>query len=211
MPQLNANETVYSQVPQSYVELRVNIDFKAQDRELKTIAVTSAGRGEGRTTSAVNLAIAYAQAGKKTILVDADIRNPGVHLYFGEPNQRGLTNILNRTSEAAKAVSLSGMKNLSLLYAGPEVDNGSDLLSSQEMDELLQELKREFDIIILDAPPVIGHIDSKIISAKSNGVVFVVQHGSVKRWKAKRAKDELERVKVHFLGVLMNRDRTAKG
>ncbi|WP_159882575.1 CpsD/CapB family tyrosine-protein kinase [Paenibacillus puerhi] len=196
-------------LPEAYVELRVNIDFKSSsDPAIRTVAVTSAGRGEGRTTTAVNLASAYAQSGKRTILVDADVRNPGVHTFYGEPNARGLTNVLNKSSELSEVLSASDMRNLSLLFAGTGASQISDLLSSQEMDELLARLKQEFDMVVVDAPPVIGHIDSKIISAKCDGVVFVVQQGKVKRALAKRSKEELERVKANLLGVLMNKDKT---
>ncbi|MEK8126952.1 CpsD/CapB family tyrosine-protein kinase [Paenibacillus filicis] len=198
-------------LPEAYVELRVNIDFKSTaERRVKTVAVTSTCRGEGRTTTAVNLAAAYAQSGKKTILVDADIRNPGVHTFYGDSNARGLTNVLNRTNELREVLSTSDMRNLSLLYAGTGTSQASDLLSSESMDELLLQLKQEFDIIIVDAPPVIGHIDSKIVSAKCDGVVFVIQQGKVKRNLAKRSKEELGRVKANLLGVLMNRDKTVK-
>ncbi|SDC02544.1 capsular exopolysaccharide family [Paenibacillus sp. UNCCL117] len=211
MRQSKTNEASQPELPDAYVELRVNIDFKSSsEKGIGTVAVTSAGRGEGRTTTAVNLASAYAQSGKRTVLVDADIRNPGIHAVYGDSNTRGLTNVLNGTSELSEALAVSDMRNLSLLYAGPGTAQASDLLSSKEMDDLLLRLKREFDIVVVDAPPVIGHIDSKIVSAKCDGVVFVVQQGKVKRSLAKRSKEELERVKANILGVLMNKDKTVK-
>ncbi|TFE22649.1 polysaccharide biosynthesis tyrosine autokinase [Cohnella luojiensis] len=190
---------------ESYRTLRINIEFLAVDREMKTIVVTSSMRGEGKTATTLNLAIAYAQAGKKVLLIDADLRKPGVHLMFEGDNSCGLTNFLANQSTVSEAIQNTDIPNLFIITSGPIPPNPSELLNSQRIDTLLDEIKSDYDVVIIDTPPILGFIEAKMLAAKSSGVLLVLEHGMVKRTVAKRVKDELSSVKANLLGIVMNK------
>lgn len=194
-----------SSTSEAYRILRINIDFAGS--EIKTIAVTSANRGEGKTTTSLNLAVAYAQAGKRVALVDADLRKPAVHLSFGWDNAIGLTSGFTKTN-ALSVMEITKDTNIDNLYcvtSGPSVHNPSELLASKHMDSLLDELKQRFDVVIVDTPPSSSFIDAKVIASKCDGVIIVVEHGKVKRSVAAKVKEDLQHVKANIIGTVFNK------
>lgn len=201
MMQLHPN----SLVAEAYRALRFNIEFSVSDREVKTIAITSVSRGEGKTTTALNLATAYAQAGKKVILIDADLRNPSAHLAFSDDNRKGLTNILAGQNGTSEVIIETNVQNLSFLAAGPLLLNPSELLASKQMNELLKELKQSYDIIVVDTSPVLPIMDGKIIAAKCDGILLVVEFGKLKRKVAKKVKEDLILAKADLIGVVVTK------
>jgi capsular exopolysaccharide synthesis family protein len=201
--QINPN----SLTSEGYRSLRFNIEFSATDRKIKTITITSANRGEGKTTIALNLAVAYAQIGKKVVLLDANLRTPSIHLAFGGDNSRGLTNYLTKRSAASEIIQESYIENLSFIMSGPIPTNPSELLASEQMNLLLAELKMNYDMIIVDTPAVLSLTDAKIMATKCDGVLLVVEYGKLKQNVAKRVKEELLLTKATLMGVVMNKTK----
>lgn len=196
-----------STVSEAYRSLRFNIECTASDREIKTITITSACRGEGKTTTALNLAVAYAQIGKSVILLDADLRKPSLHLAFGGDNKRGLASFLANQNSVKEVIMESHIDNLSVIPAGPIPSNPSELLASKYLDLLLSELKQKYDLIIVDTPPVLPLTDAKILAAKCDGVLLVAEQGKVKRNTAKIVNEELMLAKANIIGVVWNKLR----
>lgn len=199
--QINPN----SLTSEAYRSLRFNIEFTNFDHEVKTIVITSANRGEGKTTTALNLAVAYAQIGKKVVLLDADLRKPSIHIAFGGDSSRGLTSFLTGKSTINEIIHETYVENLSIIIAGAIPSNPSELLASKQMNTLLEQLKSSYDLIIIDTPPVLMLTDAKVMASKCDGVLLVVEYGKVKRKEGKKVKDELMLAKARLLGVVMNK------
>jgi capsular exopolysaccharide synthesis family protein len=194
-----------SPVSEAYRTLRINIEFSSVGREMKTIAVTSAHPGEGKTTTVINLAVAYAQVGMKVLLIDADMRKPSIHKGLGMPNKIGLANILVRKGRMNSEITETAITNLSVITSGAETMNSSELLASNQFDLLLDELKQSYDVILIDTPPALSVMDAKIIAAKCDGVLLVVEYHKVKSDAARRLVEDLSSVKANLLGVVLNK------
>ncbi|CAN7299800.1 CpsD/CapB family tyrosine-protein kinase [Paenibacillus sp. LjRoot56] len=199
-----------SHVSESYRTLRTNIQFSSIDRIMKTILVTSAQPGEGKSTTAANLSVAYAQEGKKVLIVDADLRKPTIHHYFGVSNRYGLTSAIVNRTQFDEFISETSIENLSLITSGPIPPNPSELLMSQKMTAFLEEMATRFDVIIIDSPPTLAVADAQILATKCDGVVMVISDGKVKRDMARKAIHNLERVQAKILGVVLNNKRHRK-
>ena len=197
-----------SAVSEAYRTLRTNIQFGALDRAIKTIMVTSAGPGEGKSTTIANLAIAFAQAGHKCLLIDADLRRPVLHKVFGLDQRRGLSAVLVGKVELAEAIqSVKAVPGLQVLPSGPLPPNPAEMLGSKQWQGLLQEMRESFDLVLIDAPPVIAVADASILAPQTDGVILVLDAGSVPRQAAQQAKDQLDKVSTRFLGAVLNNVR----
>ncbi|MBP1993429.1 CpsD/CapB family tyrosine-protein kinase [Paenibacillus eucommiae] len=200
-----------SPISESYRTLRTNIQFSAIDEDLRVLMVTSAGPGEGKSTTIANLATAYSQADKKVLLIDADLRKPTVHHTFKTTNRVGLTGLLTNQAAIEETIKSSGIPNLDIITSGPIPPNPSEILSSKRLVTLLEELKQRYDIILLDTPPAIAVTDAQILATKCDGVILVVDSGNVKREVAMKAKANLEHVQARILGVVLNNvDRNSR-
>jgi len=193
-----------SPITESYRTLRTNIEFSAIDGQLKKMMITSAGPGEGKSTTAINLAIVYAQSEKKVALVDADLRKPVIHRIFQISNRKGLTTFLTGQNELSEVLYRSHVDHLDLLPAGPIPPNPAEMLASRRMATLLEDLAGKYDVVILDTPPVLAVTDAQIIASQCDGVLFVISQGKVKRDLAVKAKAGLEHVKARILGTVLN-------
>lgn len=166
--------------------------------------IASAKQGEGKTTTASNLAVTYAQEGKKVLLVDTNLRKPSLHQVFNQLNRVGLTSFLLSKQHLAEIIIETNIENLSLITSGPLPPNPTDILGSNRMLQLIEDLKGMFDVIIFDTPPLLEVTDGSIISAMSDGVVLVVQSNNVKRDMVEKVKMNLEYVRAKILGVVLN-------
>lgn len=188
---------------ESYRTLRTNIQYSSFDKEIKRILVTSAEPGEGKSTTAANLAVAFSQDEKKVLLIDCDLRKPSVHKQFRISNNIGLSDVVMDNSKIKKAINKHN-EYLDILPSGKIPPNPSELLGSKAMENLLKELQKEYDIIILDTPPVQAVTDSQILSTKVDGVILVVRAERTKKDSVKLAKESLQKVKANIIGVVLN-------
>ncbi|WP_339321476.1 CpsD/CapB family tyrosine-protein kinase [Paenibacillus sp. FSL W8-0194] len=194
-----------STISEVYRLLRTKIHYLSKDHESKLIMVTSALAGEGKTTTICNLATTYALEGKKVLLIDADLRKPSLHRIFSLPNNHGLSTLLSGGTSAHSAIQETMVGYLSLLPSGPVPMNPSELIDSTAMRELLESLKQDYDVILIDTPPVLAVTDPVITSTLCDGVVMVVATGRVKKDHLRKAKEQLEHVNARMLGIVLNR------
>ena len=209
-----------SSIAESYRVLRTNIQFsslpaltedgrrEAADRLL----VTSVGPREGKTTTACNLAIAVAQAGRRVILVDSDLRQPSIHRFLGLRNQVGLTSLLlEEAMPVQAALSQTEVAGLQVMTSGPLPPNPSELLGSQPMRQRLDQMKRLADVIILDSPPAMVVADATILGILCSGLILVVDAGRTRADVARRGKHALDQVGLKVLGVVLNQLKPGRG
>lgn len=192
-------------IAEEYRTLRTNIHFSMATKKLKTFQFTSSGANEGKTTTAINVAVLFAAQGKKVLLVDADMRKPSLHKIFQVPNQKGLSTILTDESPSPAAVIFPLNHNqLFLLTSGIQPPNPSELLASKQMNTLMQYFKEHYDLIIFDLPPVLPVTDAQIMASKVDGTVFVIRHNVAHLNEVLQAKEMLQRVQANVIGTVFN-------
>lgn len=191
-------------VSEQFRTIRTNINFSNPDKEIKSIIVTSSSPGEGKSTSSANIAAVYAQAGKRVLLVDADMRKPTVHHTFGLKNIKGLSNYLTRQITQEEAVFETNQENLSIMPSGPIPPNPAELLASQSMNQLIADMTGHYDFVIFDVPPVLSVTDAQILSNRCDGTVLVVSSGEAEKAMVLKAKESLEASQANILGVILN-------
>ncbi len=199
-----------SPVSEQFRTIRTNIQFSSVDQEYRSIMVTSAGPGEGKSTTAANLAVVFAQQGKTVLLVDSDMRKPTVHYTFNFPNTTGLTNILSRQVTLKEAVKDSGVDKLHILSSGPVPPNPAELLSSRAMQQFFVDAYEEYDLIIFDTPPVLVVTDAQIMANQCHGSILVVSSGKTEMEPAKKAKELLQSAKGKLLGCVLNNKKASE-
>jgi len=187
---------------EAFRTLRTNLIFSSLDHPLTTLLVTSPAPEEGKSTTLANLAVTMAQGGRKTILVDCDLRRPRQHEIFGVPAAPGLTSMI-LDAQDDPALAATEVENLWLLPAGPLPPNPADLLSSRRMESLISTLKSQADIVLFDAPPILAVTDAALLASKLDGVLLVVSAGRTKREHAQRAKELLEKIHVRLVGAVL--------
>jgi polysaccharide biosynthesis transport protein len=195
---------------ESYRTLRTNIDFISIDNKVKAIAVTSSLPGEGKTTTSSMLAVVLAQAGKKTLIIDCDLRKSRIHKAFNCINEKGLTNILVGNAKLKDTVIASDIENLDIITAGIRPPNPSELLSSVRMKEFMNTIKEEYDYIVLDTPPVNLVTDAQVISKISDGCLLVAASKKTERRIALEANRLLKQVNTRILGVVLNKVKESR-
>jgi len=202
----------HSPASEAYKALRTSLLFSTIDQELKTIVVTSSGPGEGKSRTAANLAVVLAGAGHNTVLIDADFRRPSQHKIFGRIRNVGLSNlILQDVAESEAITAVEQVPNLWLVTSGPIPPNPSELLGSGRIRELMARLRSGFTYVILDTPPVNAVTDAAILAAAANGTILVVEQGVTTFPALSHAKQLLDRVGAHTMGVVMNKVRASAG
>jgi len=191
-----------SPVSEAYRTLRTNLSFYSLDHPIRSLVVTSPALGEGKSTTVANLAVTMAQSGRRTILVDCDLRRPSLHTLFGLNHEPGLTNmVLNDDDEPP--LQQTSVENLWLLASGPKPPNPADLLGTKKIDQVIEQLKERAEIVLFDAPPVIAVTDAAVLGAKVDGVLLTISAGKTRREHAERAKELLERAKVRIIGTTL--------
>lgn len=194
-----------SSLAEAYRILRTNIQFANVDKIIKSIMITSPGPEEGKSTISANLAITMAYNNKKVLLIDADLRKPQIHTFFGLDNSIGITNILSEDIEYTKAIQHTDIGKLYILASGPIPPNPSELLGSNKIKLLLNHLKEEYDIVLFDSPPVCLVTDAAVLSTIVDGVILVCASGKTTIENAKNAKALLNKVNANILGVVLNK------
>ena len=191
---------------EAFRTLRTNLDFAHVDGPVKTILVSSAGQSEGKTTVSANLAIALGQAGRSTILVDADLRVPELHDYFQLTNDQGLTSLLRDETLPVSAVARETEEpRLRVVTSGPVPPNPAELLGSQRMRGVIERLKNAADVIVFDSPPLSAVTDAAILASAVDGTLLVVDAHRTRRDLARGGANALKRVGARVLGVVLNR------
>lgn len=209
-----------STLAEAYRAFRTNVEFLSLEKNIKTICLTSASLMEGKTTTAINLAITLAQMGKKILLVEADLRKPFLHHAFGIPRDPGLAEVIVGNKEwrdclrtvadlmlgplgVENIMSVPNIDKLHLLTSGAPPPNPTEFLNSHRMADLIQAFRQEFDVIIFDCPPILPVTDAAILASKLDGTVIVYRVGKIARAALKRAKTLLENVHGKVLGVVL--------
>ncbi len=190
---------------ESFRQLRTNLQFANVSGQAKTVLLTSSLPGEGKSTTATNLAIALAQAGQTVCLIDADLRRPMVNEYLGLERNAGLTTALVGTADVNDLLQPWGEDSLYVLTSGEIPPNPSELLGSEEMKHLIIRLEQAFDTVIIDAPPLLPVTDAAVLSQHVGGVVLVVGAQTIKQADLEKALKALEMVRATLLGVVVNR------
>lgn len=191
-------------ISEQFRTIRTNITFSMPDEELKTILVTSSTSGEGKSTTAANLGVVFAQEGKRVLIIDGDLRKPTLHQTFKTFNKVGLSNVLARKVPFHEAVQEAFIVGLYVLTSGPIPPNPAELLSSTAMDTLIQDVKKDFDIIIFDAPPLLIVSDAQILSNKCDGTLLIANSGVAEKEVVQKAKAILKASQAKILGVVLN-------
>lgn len=198
-----------SPAAEAYRALRVNIQFASPDKPLRTILATSTSPEDGKSTTLANLAIALAEAGAATLLVDCDLRRPSLHTLFGVANEQGLTSLILAGAAgvaptlAALPIVPTAVENLHLLPSGPIPPNPAEVLASRRMSDLLVLLAERATYVLIDSPPVIAVADAAVLAPRVDGVLLVVRAGKTRRDLAVKARKMLEQVQARLLGVVL--------
>ncbi len=195
-----------SPIAEAYRMLRTNLQFSLVDKPLQTLLVTSPNPEEGKSISIANLAVVLAQAGKRVVLVDADLRRPVQHRIFTLSNQTGLTTILLDASiHLTDVMQDTPVENLKVITSGPIPPNPSELLGSKRMGYLIDALVEQAEMVLFDSPPVMAVSDSSVLAARLDGALLVIDAGHTRRATLRRSKENLAAVGASILGVVINR------
>lgn len=191
-----------SPVSEAYRSLRANLSFYSLDKPLRTLMVTSPAAGEGKSTTIANLAVTMAQSGRRTIVVDTDLRRPALHELFGAQMSPGLTDAM-MAAAGDLPLQKTAVENLWLLSSGPKPPNPADLLGAERMAQIIAQLTEQADIVLFDAPPVMAAADAAILGARVDGVLLVIQAGKTRRDHSERARETLEKSRAHVVGAAL--------
>lgn len=196
---------------EAYKTLRTNIEFSGSD--IRVIAVTSCTPNEGKSSVAMELARAFAEAGKKTVLIDADLRKSVlVGRYKTGAVRRGLTHALIGREELESVMCTTNVQNLCIIFSGPVPPNPSELLGGARFQSALEELRLRFDYVIVDTPPLGSVIDAAVAARKCDGTILVIENNAISYRFAQRVKDQLDKTESRILGVVLNKvDMSTKG
>ncbi|MDQ0243776.1 capsular exopolysaccharide synthesis family protein [Bacillus fengqiuensis] len=200
-----------SPISEQYRTIRTNIQFSNVDGNLHSVMVTSSSPGEGKSTTVANLAVVFAQQGKNVLLVDADMRKPTVHYTFRLENHIGLTNVLTKQAALSSAIHETSIENLSVLTSGPIPPNPAELLASAGMKEMMEEMYKEYDIVLFDTPPVLAVTDGQILANLCHGSILVIRSGETVIEAAQKSKELLMNAQGKLLGVVLNQKKQEKG
>ncbi len=198
---LSARSTVWSE---AYRGLRTSIEYVQILRNLHTVLVTSAVRESGKSLTAANLAVVMAQAGNRTLVVDADLRRPAQHKIFGLPNLQGYTTVITKGLSLTSCLQAGPVEHLSVLTSGPLPRNPADLLGSEASMYVLGTLKDQFDMTLIDAPPVLGLADALTLGGHTDGVLYIIKSRFNSRRLDLKALQQLRQTGSQVIGAVLN-------
>lgn len=193
-----------SMISEQYRKIRSNIELSHIDKNLKTIAITSSMKEEGKTTTVLNLASLYAQSGEKTLIIDLDLRRPRVHRGFNLPNVNGVSDLLTKNEEATEYIKVIN-ENLHVLNAGKKIAYPCELLMSDKLKNIIEDLKQTYDKIIIDTPPIHLVTDANVISSFVDGLIFII---AARTTKIETIKQDLKTLKdngAYIIGTVLTR------
>ena len=188
---------------EAYRTLRTNIQYSSFDKEYKTIAITSSDPGEGKSTTSGNLALAISQVESKVLLIDCDLRKPSLHKLFRISNNYGLSDLLLHR-KTMEDVAVKYNEGLTVVPAGKIPPNPSEMLGSKAMGTFLDEMKKHFDYIIMDTPPIGAVTDSQVLSTKVDGTILVVKAGQTKKDVVMNSINAIKKVNGNIIGTVLN-------
>lgn len=193
-----------SEIAEQFRTIRTNIQFSSIDIQHKTLIITSPSSNEGKTTSAINLAISISQQGERVLLIDANLRRPKLHISFNLKESYGLTDVLMGRLPLEEAVFQTQIGKLEVLTSGIIPPNPTEIIGSKAMSYFLKDIKEEYDTVIFDCPPVLETTDTKLLAGQCDGVIMVLKSGKTDREKAVEANRLLHLVRAKVLGVILN-------
>ncbi len=189
---------------EAYRVLRTNLLFTKGHEKFKTIVIVSAGAGEGKSTTTINLATIFAQTGNRVLIVDSDLRRPTLHKLFKVSNNLGLTNYLLKQNNILDVVQNTPVKNLDFMPSGRLPSSAFGILGSEQMKEMINELKSKYDYIFFDSPPILGVSDASVLASEVDLVMQVIQYRRYPQPMTIRAKQMIEKVGGNFVGIVLN-------
>jgi capsular exopolysaccharide synthesis family protein len=189
---------------EAYRVLRTNLMFSRRNEKFNTIVIVSAGAGEGKSTTTINLSTVFAQAGNRVLIVDSDLRRPTLHKLFKVPNNLGLTNYLLKQNSVAEVVQATPVPNLDFMPSGKLPNSSMGILGSAQMKEMIAELKERYDFIFFDSPPILGVSDASVLASEVDLVMQVIQYRRYPQPMTIRAKQMIEKVGGNFVGIVLN-------
>jgi len=194
-----------SPVSESYRSLRTNISYASADKKIKSLLISSPQPGEGKSTTTANVAIAFAQLRKRTLLIDADLRKPVLHNVFDLTRGPGLSEyLISEVEDINSIIHPTKIENLFIVTAGGLPPNPSELLGSGRMSSLVDKLEQEWDMVIFDSPPIVAVTDASMISGEIDAIAMVVKAGQTDRVALDRALDTIRNVKAPLIGIILN-------
>ncbi len=192
-------------VEEAIRSLRTNIQFCNTDKVIKSICLTSCVPNEGKSTTSISLAISMAEAGRKVVYIDADMRKPRIYKDVMSKYNVGLSNYLSGMAELDDAISKTNYENLDVVLCGPKPPNPAELLDTERFRNMLDALKERYDYVVIDTPPLGSMIDAAIIAASTDGTIMLVEYNTVDWKKAEMVKEQLIKANARILGVVINK------
>lgn len=205
---LIAHNDLKNPATEAYRVIRTSIQFAQAGKELQTIALTSCTPNDGKSTTIANLAVVLTQAGKSVLLIDCDMRNPTVHKNFNLSNKVGLSSCISMGTALSDAVQKTSIEGLYALTGGVIPPNPSELLGSEQMKNVLQRAKEQYDYVLIDTPPVMPVTDALIVGRFVDGMILVIPSAEVKVEMARDVKNQLVNAGANILGVVLNKVRS---
>lgn len=193
-----------SKAAEAFRTLRTNIQYSSLDEDMKVVLVTSSSPSEGKSSVVSNLAKTMAESGKKVLLIDCDLRKPTIHKRFSITNNGGLTDLIVENQKIEDVIKTTSVSNLYVLSCGTIPPNPSELLSSQKMKNYINDLKEIFDIILMDAPPVLAVTDAQILSTIADGTILIAAYGKTEKKALAKSKEMVTKVGGKIVGVVIN-------
>ncbi|MGJ3822735.1 CpsD/CapB family tyrosine-protein kinase [Lactiplantibacillus plantarum] len=202
--QLTTLTAPMSVVTEQVKTIRTNLNYAMVGKPLKTLMITSAIQGEGKSTAGSNLAVEYAKKGLQVLLVDADLRRPTIHQTFAISNQRGVSSWLSGQLTDVNEAIYPVLDHLFVMPSGPKPPNPAELLASDRMTEFLTVATRKLDLVIVDAPPILPVTDARILAGQVDGTVLVVRQNFVEKVAVRQAVSALKNARAQLLGTILN-------
>lgn len=199
------NHEISTTAEEAFKVLRANIHFCEVNKKLKSIALTSYGQGEGKSTISLHLAISMAKANMNVLYVDADMRKPLSFKQIVSSNLKGLTNYLSGQASLDEIINKTNIDGLSCITCGSKSSNPGELILGPVFTKFMEEVTQLYDIVIVDTPPLGSVIDGAIIAAHTDGTIYVIEANKVKCKNALMAKEQLKKANVNILGVVLNK------